>query len=475
MRERRNQQQEEILKKLGLDFDNLTYWTSLSKIGIITMTSFIGVLLEFGVDTINLYFIGKDKNTIELAACGLGNAIGLFLFGAITGSLSIGIETLGSQAYGAQNFRLVGLWFNRGLIINILIGSILALLFCSRMDLILIYLGQDQVLAEAVGTYLRWSIPHIILCGIYYSNISYVQIQQKVTIYFLVDLVICPFHYLMAYLFISYFGLGLIGAALALDCSFFFGNFIFFIYINCSKEFTETLVSLFTKESLQEMGFYMRKAIAGLFLYAPRHWGLMSISILVSYVGNKELASNSILLNTLFLLTSLTYGSTISVSVLVGNAFGYPKLSALPLLIKAGFTISLGAGLLVNAALLLFDDYYVGLMTSDRKIHGQIISILFYVSLSSMLLQTTAVLEGLLRGSGEQKRAAPFNPFIYLILLPLLGYLLGFKTNLKLLGIWVGFDIAVGVVLLVYIIIVLNLDMQQILTKIHAREDYLIT
>ena len=40
------------------------------------MTSFIGVLLECSVDTINLYFIGKDKKTIELAACGLGNAIG---------------------------------------------------------------------------------------------------------------------------------------------------------------------------------------------------------------------------------------------------------------------------------------------------------------------------------------------------------------------------------------------------------------
>ena len=294
----RNQQQEEILRKLGLDFENLTYWRALSKIGIITMTNFIVCLLEFGVDTINLYFIGKDKNKMELAAYGLGNAIGLYFFCSITISLSIGLETLGSQAYGAQNFRLVGLWFNRAMIVNILIGTILALLFCFRMDLILIFLGQNQKIAEDVGIYLRWSIPHIILYGIFNVNITYVQIQQKVKIYFFVDLLIFPFHYLMAYLFISYFRLGLIGAALAIDLSFFFGNCIFFLYIYCSKEFKETVVSLFSRESIQEMGVYMKKAIAGLFLFAPRFWGMMIISILVSYVGNKELASNSILLNT---------------------------------------------------------------------------------------------------------------------------------------------------------------------------------
>ena len=32
----RNQQQEEILRKLGLNFDNLKYWRALSKIWIIT-------------------------------------------------------------------------------------------------------------------------------------------------------------------------------------------------------------------------------------------------------------------------------------------------------------------------------------------------------------------------------------------------------------------------------------------------------
>ena len=227
----RNQEQEEILRKLGLDFENLTYWRALSRIGVLTITSFIALLLEFGMDTINLYFIGKENNAEELAACGLGNAIGLYMLGSIVCALSIGLETLGSQAYGAQNFRLVGLWFNRGLLINILSSTILALLFCTKMDLILIYLGQNRKVAEGVGTYLRWSIPHVILYGTFSSSTSFMLIQQKVKIYFIVDALITPFHFFLAYLLISYFGLGLIGAALALDFSFLFGNLIFFTYI----------------------------------------------------------------------------------------------------------------------------------------------------------------------------------------------------------------------------------------------------
>ena len=72
-------------------------------------------------------------------------------------------------------------------------------------------------------------------------------------------------------------------------------------------------------------------------------------------------------------------------------------------IINSGFTFSLGSGLLLIGALLIFRNQYLQLMTPNPHIQKLAISILPYLSISSMLQQIAAIIDGLLSGSGEQK------------------------------------------------------------------------
>ena len=166
------------LKKLGLDVENLSFCEALYRMSKLAMLSIMALLLEFIIDTINLYFIGQENGKLELACCGLGISIAFLISISLFSGLCNGIETLCSQSFGALNFEQVGTWFNRGVAIN-LVFRIPSALLCIRMDLILRLFGQEQDIADGVGVYLRWSIPYILLNSIFTSFCRLFQTTQR--------------------------------------------------------------------------------------------------------------------------------------------------------------------------------------------------------------------------------------------------------------------------------------------------------
>ena len=99
-------------------------------------------MLGFSQDTINLIYAGTLNNPIDLAAICLAtvfvNMIGIAIFVGFNGAL----ETLVSQARGAQDFKQCGVYLQRARFINIMLSLlIIPLLYYSKS--ILESLGQD--------------------------------------------------------------------------------------------------------------------------------------------------------------------------------------------------------------------------------------------------------------------------------------------------------------------------------------------
>ena len=70
------------------------------------------------LETINLIFIGHLNDPVKVAAVGMGNIIiNLIAVGPFTG-LNGSLETLVSQAYGAKNMHLCGVYLQRGRLLN---------------------------------------------------------------------------------------------------------------------------------------------------------------------------------------------------------------------------------------------------------------------------------------------------------------------------------------------------------------------
>ena len=69
--------------------------------------------MAFAQETLNLIIVGQMKDDTQTAAVGLGNAI-ITLFGiAILLGLNSALNTFASQAYGAREIELCGVYYWR--------------------------------------------------------------------------------------------------------------------------------------------------------------------------------------------------------------------------------------------------------------------------------------------------------------------------------------------------------------------------
>ena len=105
-----------------------------------------------------MIFAGLLNDSKLLAGAGLASAaINIFLFVPIIG-MNDTVVTLVSQAYGANNIHLCGVYVNRGRLINLAMFVPLALIL-SFSESILVQFGQDAQVSAYASEYIMLCIP----------------------------------------------------------------------------------------------------------------------------------------------------------------------------------------------------------------------------------------------------------------------------------------------------------------------------
>ena len=111
---------------------------------------------------INVIFAGRFNDETKLAGVGLGFTINHMLGLCIIMGMSNAMDTLISQAYGAGNLTLCGMYLNRARVITT-IAFIPVTIVLLNAKTLLLFLGQDPATAEVASTYTRWMIPALFL------------------------------------------------------------------------------------------------------------------------------------------------------------------------------------------------------------------------------------------------------------------------------------------------------------------------
>jgi MATE family multidrug resistance protein len=146
------------------------------------------------------------------------------MFAAVTGwsicnGLATALDTLCSQAFtGSGNPHLVGIYFQRGILLSILIFCPISLLWWYSYDL-LIYLNIDEELSLLCNVYLKvlliGALPYII-----FENLKkFLQSQEIMNATTYILIIIFPINIALNYTLVSHptLGLGFIGAPLAVS------------------------------------------------------------------------------------------------------------------------------------------------------------------------------------------------------------------------------------------------------------------
>lgn len=146
------------------------------KIAKIALPMVLTGLLLYSRSMISMLFLGRLG---DLPLAGGALAIG---FANITGysilsGLAIGMEPICGQAFGAQRFKLIGLTFQRTILLLLLTSIPISLLWLN-MNKLLILCGQDHDIAAAAQAYIQYTLPDLIAQSLLHPLRIYLRSQS---------------------------------------------------------------------------------------------------------------------------------------------------------------------------------------------------------------------------------------------------------------------------------------------------------
>jgi len=115
-------------------------------------------------ELMNLIFLGRLNKADLLAGVGVGNMVINFVGMSTIIGFNGALETLVSQAYGAENMQLCGVYLNRARFVLCLvyIPIIFILLNTERC---LVAIGQDPTISKYAEQYVVAYIPGLMIAG----------------------------------------------------------------------------------------------------------------------------------------------------------------------------------------------------------------------------------------------------------------------------------------------------------------------
>lgn len=136
-------------------------------------------------------------------------------------------------------------------------------------------------------------------------------------------------------------------------------------------------------------------------------------------------------------------GLSTAASVRVGNELGagHPKVAKLSVIVVTGSGIVVS--IVFSAIVLIFQAGLSKLFTSDVEVIEAISKLIPLLAISVLLNGIQPILSGVAIGSGWQDVVAYVNFGAYYVIGLSVGCVLGFKTSLRVVGIWWGMIAAV--------------------------------
>ncbi|CAD8114749.1 unnamed protein product [Paramecium sonneborni] len=410
----------------------------MKELTIASLQTAMSFLLEYLPNTISIYLLEFKEDSLLVGALGLGilttQAFGM----GILNGLATGLETLVSQAYGANHYELCAKLYYRSLF--------LCTLFMIPISLFLIFSTQiisfinkynNTELAEETGHFNRYMILAVYLNAIFVNTKVFLNGQNIYKYQFYTQLVTCILFIGISYFFIVKQELGIVGCALSLTSLDLLNNIILFSFIFVTKCSQATLFK-FKRQYLQNTLKFLKEAIPiGSILWLE--WISFDFYvILVSYLKTQTISAHVLMSNFAGFLYQFSYGISIASTTFVGNEMGRKKIEMAKKYTKATFFID-GIFLLITLGLFtIFGNSLIEILSEDETVISEIQSSKYLLVAFIILDGLQAIISGLVRAIGREASASITFILCYLVLGEIIGYFLCYTADFGLKGVWIG-------------------------------------
>ncbi len=420
---------------------------TLARMSAPVALSQVGLMFTGVVDTLMLGRVGVH----ELAASALAN---MWQWGwmAIGLGVVMGLDPLISQAHGRRDGAAAGLALQRGVIVALLV-SVPICLMQSLTGPGLLLLRQDPHVSELAAAYNLIKLPTVPCFLVYTAIRQYLQARTLMTpatwVVWLSNIFNALANWVLIFGHLGLPALGLQGAALTstltsalMAAGLWLWVLGFKLHVGAWQPWSRAAFSLAGLLQVFKLGLPVGLQIS------LESWAFSMASFMAGWLGVAELGAHQVVLNMAALAFMMPLGVSQSASARVGNLIGEQDSGRFRPAIYSALTLGVMIMSVSATAFVLLRHQLPLLYTSDAQVLALAAGILPLAGAFQIFDGTQVIAGGLLRGMGKPAAAAWINLVGYYGFALPLGYVLAFRLDWGLRGIWVA--LATGLTLIAF-------------------------
>lgn len=399
--------------------------------------SFLFVIL---IETINIFYIGRLDNIELISAIGLGttfnNLIGLSIIYGLVG----GIDTLCSQAFGANKYNLIGTYTS---ICRFFIFSFCLLVYLPlalNSSKILSLLSSNENLIMYTSEFTKYMIPGVFIMGQKEVINRYLQSMLIFKPQMIISLISFIIHIFLGYFYILYMNMGIKGAGLAFSSTQLINLIILYVYFLLTEGINKETKVFYNKNTFKVnyILYFIKYSISAGVLGLIESFAFEILIILSSFLGVIQMSATICLFNFSTINFFFTLGIGNATGSYVGNSIGRKDEKQCKTYIKAGLTCTLIYTIAFLIVIIKYRVEILHLYTKNIEIEYYFLEIIpyycFYLSFDNLSI----VVSGIVKGIGKQYQALKIILLIiYCFGLPI-QIILTFVFKQEILGLWRG-------------------------------------
>jgi MATE family multidrug resistance protein len=429
----------------------------IKAIGKISGPTAITGLLLYSRAMISMLFLGY-LGELELAGGSLSIGFANITGYSVISGLAMGMEPICGQAYGAKQWKLLGLTLQRTVLL-LLSTSIPISFMWLNMKRILLWCGQDQQISSVAHTFILFSIPDLFFLSLLHPLRIYLRTQSVTLPLTYCSAISVLLHVPINFLLVIHFKMGISGVAIAmvwtnLNLFLLLSSFIYF-----SGVYKKSWVSP-SMDCLRGWSSLLALAIPTCISVCLEWWWYEFMILLCGLLVNPKatIASMGILIQTTSLVYVFPSALSLGVSTRIGNELGANRPEKARISMIVSLVCAVGLGLAAMLFTTLMRHQWGKFFTTDAEILNLTAIALPVAGLCELgnCPQTTGC--GVLRGSARPTIGANINlGSFYLVGMPV-AIFLGFVVKIGFAGLWLGLLAAQASCALLMLYVLSNTD-----------------
>lgn len=416
------------------------YFSHIKKTLYLSLPIIVGQIDQLTMSVADNIMVGR-VGTESLAAASIGNA--LFMLIMVVGmGVSMAVTPLTAIARGAGRDEDCGVVLRQGLVVNMIFGVVLCGLTILGAQSIR-YLNQPEAIVAPAILYMQVlglsMIPLMLFQSFrqFAEGVSFLKPAMVITL--IANLVNIFVNWVFIFGNLGAPALGLTGAGIATFSSRIFMAVCLVIVVMTAPSLKRFDPSLrYRKLDFPMMKQLLSIGIPGACQYFFEVSAFTASSVIVGWMGARELAAHQIALN----LGSISFMGAMGISaagtIRVSNALGQGNANDVR---AAGFSAALLCAVFMGLAgivFILLRNFLPGLYSMDSQVIDMAAGLIIVVAFFQLSDGTQAVGVGILRGITDMRIPTLLTLAAYwLIGLPA-GYILAFPFDLGIIGVWYG-------------------------------------